>query len=155
MPERAPTNSDTETTSLRERMAKAEWRHEAMEERLSQGAESFSDLRASIGEVRNDLKAAHERFSEALQPKPTPVWKSAGLAFSVLCVATTVVWMLARYPDRDEFNQAQKANAQAHDDLDDDLDTVRTDQRLIKASQESQDKSLGKIDRKLDKLLEH
>lgn len=161
MAERASTNSDTEIVSLRERVAKTEWKVEDVDKRLAQGAEAFSDLRASIGEVHKDLKKAHERFSEAMAPKPTPIWKIAGLAFSALCVATTVVWMFARYPDRSEFNEAQKANQAAHSELDDDLGRLRdsqhelgTDQRLIKASQESTDKSLTKIDGKLDRLLE-
>ena len=161
MPERAQSHSDHEVQNLRERLAKTEWKVEAVDDRLSQGAESFSDLRNSIGAVRQDLKEAHERFTEALAPKATPIWKILGLAFSALCVATTVVWMLARYPDRSEFNEAQKANSAAHEDLEDDLDQVRdtqqnlaVDQRLIKASQESTDKSLTKIDGKLDKLLE-
>jgi predicted nucleic acid-binding Zn-ribbon protein len=161
MAERAESHSETEVQNLRERMAKTEWKVEAVDNRLSQGAESFSDLRNSIGAVRQDLKEAHERFTEAVAPKPTPIWKILGLAFSALCVATTVVWMLARYPDRSEFTEAQKLNNAAHEDLEDDMDQVRnaqqdlaTDQRLIKASQANADKSLGKIDGKLDKLLE-
>ena len=160
MAERADT-SDPEVVRLRERMAKAEWRHEAMEERLSQGAESFSDLRNSITEVRKDLKQAHEKFTEAMAPKPIPVWKVAGIALTVCTLAASVVWMFARYPDRAEFNQAQKEHTEAHKELEGDLDEVRatqrdlaTDQRLIKASQETTKESLDKIDRKLDKLLE-
>jgi len=161
MAERAHSHSDHEVQNLRERLAKTEWKVEAVDDRLSQGAESFSDLRNSIGAVRQDLKEAHERFSAALAPKPIPVWKAAGVVFGILCTAITVVWTLASYPDRGEFNEAQKQNSTAHEDLEDDMDLVRdsqrnlaTDQRLIKASQESTDKSLGKIDGKLDKLLE-
>jgi len=161
MPERAQSHGDHEIQNLRERLAKNEWRVENVDDRLSQGAEAFSDLRNSIGEVRKDLATAHERFQEALKPKPIPVWKAGGLVFGVLCTAITVVWMFARYPDRGEFNEAQKTNMKAHEDLEDDLVKVRdtqqvlgTDQRLIKASQEATNETMGKIDSKLDKLLE-
>jgi chromosome segregation ATPase len=152
---------NNEIVKLRERVAKAEWQNEATSKRLSQGSEAFSDMRASLNQVRVDLSAAHDKWHEATQPKPIPTWKVVGFAFGVLCTLATVVWMFARYPDREEFNAAQEAAQEAHKALDDDMDRIgakqqvlATDQRLIKASQESADKSLTKIDKKLDMLLQ-
>jgi len=165
MAERAPTNGDDpivhDIHKLRERMSKVEWQTEQVGERLGQGAESFSDLRNSIGEVRKDIKEAHEKFQEAIKPKPMPTWKVAAFAFSVLCVAATVIWMFARYPDRDEFNKAKaeeameiKSVVDKVDDLEDKQTEIRTTQQLIKGSVDRQEKAQEKIDSKLDRLLD-
>jgi len=164
MAERAPTDSEDQQTreigKLRERVSKVEWQTETIGERLGQGAESFSDLRNSIGEVRKDIKEAHDKFTEAIAPKPMPTWKIAGFGFSVVCVVGGLIWMFARYPDRAEFNKAGedvakeiKAVEATVDDLKDKQGDMGTEQKLIKGSVDRQEKAQEKMDAKLDRLL--
>lgn len=147
-------------TAIRERIQRVEWTQEQQDQRLSQGAGAFSDLRQSIADVREDIHKAHSAFQKAQAPRPIQWWKVAALGVSLASMAVTVIWMLARYPDRGEFVDAQRANSGAHKDLEKDLErlkesqtSINTQQQLIKASQESSDRSLQKIDHKLDKLL--
>lgn len=161
MGERLSTNGDMELSKLIERVAKTEWRAESIDQRLSQGAEAFSDLRASIGEVRKDIRLAHEKFQEAIKPKPVPMWRILGLAFSAVCVAAGLVWMFARYPDREEFNKAQDVQREQVKALDGEIDKVkekqteiRTDQKLIKDSVVRQEKTQEKLETKIDRLLD-
>ncbi len=135
---------------LRERVSKVEWQMESIGERLNKGAESFSDVRASIGDVRKDIKEAHEHFQAAVKPKPMPIWKILGMGFSILCVVATVIWMFARYPDRVEFKAVE-----------DEIDVVKSrqiemgaEQKLIKSSVDRQERTQEKIETKLNKLLE-
>jgi len=155
---------DTETNRLHklgERVAKVEWRTEAIDERLAQGAEAFSDLRNSMADVRSDIQQAHDRFQEAIQPKPMAVWKIAGLVLTVVVLVSSWIWQAAKYPNREEFNASKQESQLSQEKLSDEIDSVklkqaeiRTDQMLIKDSVQRQEKAQEKIDYKLDKLLE-
>ena len=164
--------TEKDLESLKERVAKAEWNAEDISKRLADGASSFGELRDSIKEVRKDIKDAHEKWQEAMKPKPIQTWRVAGFIFTLLVTAGSFVWMFAKYPDREEFDKAKAASIEKIEGIDNKLDdqvktvtgdigalrekqqNMLTEQRLIKDSVDRQEKSQDKIDQKIDKLLD-
>jgi predicted nucleic acid-binding Zn-ribbon protein len=145
---------------MSERISRLEWAHEELGKRLSQGAEAFSDLRDSIGTVRADLTKAHEKFQEAIAPKPTPWWRVAGVIITVCLIIGGWIWQMAKYPDRSEFEKFQHEAQGAQKSIDEDVRLLRekqhefsTEQRLLSDSVKRSETSMQRIDEKLDRLV--
>ncbi len=145
---------------LSERIARLEWAHEELGKRLSQGAEAFSDLRDSIASVRKDLVSAHERFQEAIAPKPIPWWRIAGVIITVLVLAGGWVWQISKYPTRDEFDRYQRDAQGASKGIDAEIRALRekqaeisTEQRLVTESAKRGEESIRRIEDKLERLV--
>jgi predicted nucleic acid-binding Zn-ribbon protein len=160
--------TDPKIINFQERLMKAEWKIEEQDKRLSQGAGTFSDIRSSIAELKEDVHSIHNKFektnakwAEMLAPKPIPVWKVVTGTFGIFVFVGSLIWAFARYPDRDEYEEDQTKTEQAQKRLEEDLDVVKekqseikADQRLIKESVERQEKAQESIDTKLDQLLQ-
>lgn len=164
--------NEIDAHELKERVNRAEWNAEKIADRLSEGAKSFGEMRESLKEVRKDLREAHEKWQEAMKPKPIQTWRIAGFVFTLLVTAGSFVWMFAKYPDREEFNKAKAASLEKIEGIDAKMDeqvktvtedigalrerqqSMLTDQTLIKDSVVRQEKSQDKIDQKIDRLLE-
>jgi len=145
---------------LKARVSKVEWTQERQEERLNQGAESFSDVRQSVDDLKGAVHKLHGKIQAVRAPRPVPWTWVAGFGFSVVVAFSGILWTLAQYPDGEAFGEAQEVNAKAHKSLDVELDGLKaaqnglaTEQKLSKQSLDTQAASLKSIDRKLDRLL--
>lgn len=146
---------------IRDRINRVEWNQEKQEERLNQGAQSFSDVRQAVEDTKASVHHLRDELQRVSAPKPIPWTWVAGFAFSALMVAGSVLWTFAQYPDDQDFKAAQKVNAKAHMEIDAELGGLEeaqgelaTEQRLIQQSQKNQAESLESIDGKIDRLLE-
>ena len=146
---------------LRDRVQKVEWENGAIKQRLDDGAGSFAEVRGSLKEIKMDIAEVHEKFHAATKPKPIPMWKIAGMSITIITMLGGFIWMLAKYPDREEFNQSRRDQSQKVEDVEEEIEVVRerqneirSDQKLIKSSVERQEKVQEKIDSKLDRLIE-
>lgn len=87
-----------------ERMVRVEAAREATDKRLSDGAESFADLRTSIVDLRKKI--------EESAPKPMPRWQLLtfvlGPVVGIMVLVSSVIWQAARTPGRDEFTKLQE-----------------------------------------------
>lgn len=119
--------------ALRERVQRHGYQIESIEKRLSDGADAFAKVRASIEDVRKEQ-----------QPKPTPPWKIASIAIAIATMVLAWVWQAAKYPDRSEFNQV---NSKVQE-LKLDQVQIQSDINAIKASQ-------TRVEKNIDKLVEY
>lgn len=135
------------------RLHRLEWNQEQQGERLNAGAEAFSDVRQSISSMTDDIHKMSKDIQAAAAPKALP-WKwLAVFGFTILCAFAGGVWTIARYPDRTEFVEVQKANHASHVSMEASLVEVEKAQALMVTSQDDSTAALGEIDTKLGKLL--
>lgn len=128
---------------IEQRLSRVEWNQERQEERLDQGAEAFSTVRQSLTDMADDMHKMSREFQQAIAPRPLP-WKwLIPFALALLGSGAGAVWTLARYPDRTEFADVQKANQASHEAM----------QQSLGDLEASQATSMDKIDGKLDALL--
>lgn len=127
---------------------------------MSQGAETFSNLKQSVEDLNKSVHALSIDVQAAKAPKPFPWTWMAGFMFSALMVAASVIWTFAQYPDDQDFAEAKGEAAKAHKELDKEMDSIKstqaavvTEQRLIKHEAASQGKAIKSIDGKIDLLL--
>ncbi len=153
--------------SMQERLMKVEWKQDEQDKRLSQGAGTFSDIRTSIAELKEDVHSIHNKFEQTntrwakmMAPKPTPVWKIVTGTFGIFVFIGGLIWAFARYPDREEYETDQEKTEQAQKRLEEDFDVVKekqseikADQKLIKDSVQRQETAQENINNKLDQLL--
>jgi len=87
-----------------ERLVRVEAARETMEKRLSEGAETFSELRTSVVNLRKEITDS--------APKPLPRWQLLafilGPVLGVVVLVGSIVWQAARTPNRDEFTKLQE-----------------------------------------------
>ena len=89
---------------LSDRLVRVETAKESIDKRLSEGGESFKELRESI-------RTLHEKI-ESTAPKPMSRTQLAmfilGPILGLLVLVGSVVWQAARTPDRTEFTHLQE-----------------------------------------------
>lgn len=127
--------------TLDKRVDRIEWQQDAIDKRLSEGAETFSEVRQSIKDIHDELK-----------PKPIATWKIASFALTIMLLVGAWIWQAARYPDRTEFNEARQATEAKANKVQADVQHLRMEQvkiqadiKAIKSSQARTEKGMGEI----------
>ena len=149
---------------LRSRVQRLEWESEQNRQRLKEGADSFTALRDSIQEQREALNEAHKKWTkqwiEATSPKPINIKSVIAIGITIAMIIGGWIWSLARYPDREEFNAAQKSFETETRLVKEDVEEVKVEQirlsnevRYIRDSVERQERRQEQLDQKLDKAL--
>lgn len=128
-----------------ERVSRIEWEQESIRERLNAGAETFSEMTQSQKEL-------HEQIREARKPVPTPWWKIVGLMVGVLSMILVWVWYAAKYPNRDEFNNARQQNTERAKTLERGLQQLKLEQVQIKSDVRSIKDSQSRTEKHVDEI---
>lgn len=126
-----------------------EWQQESIDKRLNEGAETFSEVRQSIKDIHEQLK-----------PKPIPMWKVASFALTIMLLVGAWIWQAARYPDRDEFNEARQTGEAKTDLVQIEVTHLKLEQvkmqsniSQIKSSQARTERDVGEIKSDIKSLM--
>lgn len=132
-------------TAIQERVSRTEWQTQDVEKRLNLNDNSFAKL---------------ERLIDSATPKPIPWWKIVGAVVSLATVVGSFIWQLAKYPNREEFANAQKDVAASQTQLRIDFQEMQVETASVKTTIIQVQDSLKQnevaqrtIDEKLDILL--
>ena len=95
-------------------------------------------------------------------PSPLPIWlKVFAAVVPTILVIGGIIWAIARYPDRDEFEATVDGQQKQIKEVRSDLSQlqlnqvkVRADIEAIRASGERQERAQDEIRQKLDRVLE-
>jgi hypothetical protein len=119
--------------------SQVEWEVEQIQQRLKDGATTFSALRDSVAELKDEIR-------------PKPIRLALGLVGAFTAVLG-VVWAAARYPDREEFDAARRKTEDKLYDLDRRSIEAAGEQQLIKRDVADIAKGQAAIEDKLDRAL--
>lgn len=129
--------------TISDRLTKAEGRDEAVERRLAEGVQTFTDIRTEL---------------RAMSPKPLSTWKVIGFilgpVLALLVLVGGFIWQAAKYPDRSEFEDAKKQIGEVQTRLTVDISAFKVEQVQLKSDVAATKDTVKKMDDKLDKLLE-